>query len=207
MSTEIVADQPISEFLASLGLSGNDADRARVVLEAEGITNPRKTRLSPGKVVAAQAAIDARFARFCASCAARTNAAGRELVIVATSACARCGGSQNDRALTEMVEASAAAGLRRIVVVGGSPDVRRELAAVEGGPELRLVDGTKRRTGAEAHRDLVWADLVVICGSSELAHKVSNLYKGDPAATPVVTAPGRGVTSIAGAVVEHVRRR
>ena len=99
MSTEIVADQPIPEFLASLGLSGGDADRARAVLEAEGITNPRKTRLSPGKVVAAQAAIDARFARFCAACAARTDAAGREVVIVAAASCARCGGvAQRPRA-------------------------------------------------------------------------------------------------------------
>ena len=207
MSTQIVADQPIPEFLASLGLSGSDAERARAVLEAEGITNPRKTRLSPGKVVAAQAAIDARFARFCAACAARTDAAGREVVIVPAASCARCGGSRNDRALTEMIEACAAAGLRRIVVVGGSPDVRREFAAVEGGPELRLVDGTKRRTAAEAQRDHAWADLIVIAGSSELSHKVSNLYKGDAGDAPVVTAARRGVEAIAGAVVEHVRRR
>ena len=202
-----MADQPISEFLAALGLSGADADRARAVLEADGITNPRKTRLSAGKLEAARASIDARFARFCAACAERTNAGGRELVLVPAATCARCGGSRNDRALTEMVEACATAGLRRIVVVGGSPDVRREFAAVEGGPELRLVDGTKRRTGAEAQRDHAWADLVVIAGASELNHKVSNLYKGDAGDAPVVTAARRGVEAIAGAVVEHVRRR
>lgn len=202
-----MSDVPIPEFLATLGLTGADADRARAMLEEEGITNPRKTRLSAAKLDAARAAIDARFARFCAPCAERTDAAGRRVVIVAAASCARCGGSRMDRALTEMVEACDAAGLRRIVVVGGSPDVRRELAAVEGGPELRLVDGTERRTRAEAQRDLAWADLVVIGGSSELGHKVSNLYKGDAGATPVVTASRRGVEAIAGAVVEHVRRR
>jgi hypothetical protein len=202
-----VADRPISEFLGSLGLTGADADRARSVLEAVGITNPRKTRLSPGKLAAARAAIDAHFARFCASCAERTDPGGRELVIVPAASCSRCGGSRNDRALTEMVEACAAAGLRRIVVVGGSPDVRREFSAVEGGPELRLVDGTKRRTGAEAQRDHAWADLIVIAGASELSHKVSNLYKGEVGEAPVVTATRRGVEAIAGAVVEHVRRR
>lgn len=64
---------------------------------------------------------------------------------------------------------------------------------MEGSLELRLVDGTERRTRPEAQRDLDWADLVVIAGSSELAHKVSNLYTraGDP--TLVVTAPRRGV--------------
>ena len=50
-----MADRPIAEFLASLGLTGADADRARAALEADGITNPRKTRLSPGKVDAARA--------------------------------------------------------------------------------------------------------------------------------------------------------
>lgn len=202
-----VTDVPIPDFLAALGLDATGAERARAVLEDARITNPRKQRLSAGKLEAARAAIDARFARFCAPCAGRTDAGGREVVVVAPAACARCGGSRNDRALTEMVEACEAAGLRRIVVVGGSPDVRRELGAVAGGPELRLVDGTGRRTKPEAQRDLAWGDLVVICGSSELAHKVSNLYKGDSGATPVVTAARRSVEAIAGAVVEHVRRR
>ena len=201
-----MSDVGIPDFLASLGLTGTDAERARAALEAERITNPRKTRLSAGKLEAARAAIDDRFARFCASCAGRTDPGGREVVVVATASCTRCGGSRNDRALAEMVEACDSAGLRRIVVVGGSPDVRRELAAA-GGPELKLVDGTARRTKPEALRDLAWGDLVVICGSSELAHKVSNLYKGDTGPTPVVTAPRRSVEAIAGAVVEHVRKR
>ena len=47
----------------------------------------------------------------------------------------------------------------------------------------------------------------MIAGASELGHKVSNLYKGDAGDAPVVTASRRGVEAIAGAVVEHVRRR
>ena len=202
-----VSDVPISEFLASLGLTGADGERGRAVLEQAGLTNPRKQRLSEPKLGPARAAIDARLARFCASCAARTDAGGREVVVVVPAACARCGGSRNDRALTELVEACASAGLRRIVVVGGSPDVRRELGAVAGGPELRLVDGTERRTKAEAARDCAWADLVVIAGASELAHRVSNLYKGEACDAPVVTAARRGVEAIATAVVEHAGRR
>jgi hypothetical protein len=202
-----MTDVLIDDFLASLGLAGADAERARALLESERITNPRKTRLSAAKLERATAAIDARFARFCAPCAARTDAGGREVVTVPASACTRCGGSRNDRALTEMVEALHAAGLRRLVVVGGSPDVRRELGALAGRLELRLVDGTARRTRAEAQRDLDWADVVVVGGSSELAHKVSNLYTRGSGATPVVTAPRRGIEAIAGAVVEHVERR
>jgi len=200
-------DAAITDFLVSLGLARADAGRARALLEAEGITNPRKSRISEAKLERARAAIDARFARFCASCAERTDAGGREVVTVAPAACTRCGGSRNSRALAEMAEACAAAGIARVVVVGGSPDVRRELGALRGTLELRLIDGTARRTGPEAQRDLDWADLVVIAGSSELAHKVSNLYTRAGGPTPVVTAARRGVEAIAGAAVEHARRR
>jgi len=202
-----VSDPGIVDFLRSLGLTGDDAKRGRAVLEADGITNPRKSRISAAKLERARAVIDARFARFCAACAARTDAGGREVVTVAASTCARCGGSRNDRALTEMVEACEAAGILRLVVVGGSPDVRREVATLQDRLELRLIDGTERRTRTEAQRDLAWADLVVIGGSSELAHKVSNLYTRDAGSTPVVTAARRGVEAIAGAVVKHARRR
>ncbi len=202
-----MSDLPIGDFLASLGLTGALAERGRAVLEAEGITNPRKSRLSEAKLERARAAIDARFARLCVSCAARTDAGGREIVTVATAACTRCGGSRNERALDELAEACESAGLRRLVLVGGSPDLRRELGALDGTLELRLIDGTARRTGSEAQRDLDWSDLVLIAGSSELAHKVSNLYTKAGSATPVVTVPRRGVEAIAAAVVEHVRRR
>ncbi|MEJ7569278.1 MAG: hypothetical protein WKF41_13545 [Gaiellaceae bacterium] len=202
-----MSDPGIVDFLRSLGLTGDDAKRGRAVLEADGITNPRKSRISAAKLERARAVIDARFARFCAACAARTDAGGREVVTVAASTCARCGGSRNDRALTEMVEACEAAGILRLVVVGGSPDVRREVGTLQDRLELRLIDGTERRTRTEAQRDLAWADLVVIGGSSELAHKVSNLYTRDAGSTPVVTAARRGVEAIAGAVVKHARRR
>lgn len=201
-----VEDVAITDFLASLGLVPADALRGRALLEAKGITNPRKTRISNDKLDRARAAIDARFARYCSSCSERTDAAGREVVIVPASVCVRCSGSRNDRALLEMVEACEQGGLDRLVVVGGSPDTRRELAAVKR-PEIRLIDGTERRTRAEALRDLEWADLVVIGGSSELGHKVSNLYTRERGTTPVITASRRGVEAIAQTIVEHVRRR
>lgn len=202
-----MTDIAIADLLGSLGLLGADAKRGRAILEGDGITNPRKARISIVKLERARAAIDGRLARFCASCAARTDADGREVVIVAPSACVRCGGSRNNRALTELVEACASAGISRIVVVGGSPDIRRELRSLRPRLELRLVDGTARRTRGEAQGDLGWADLVVVCGSSELGHKVSSLYTREQGSTPVVTSGRRGVEAIAGAVVEHARRR
>lgn len=202
-----MSDVAIPDFLASLGLDDADAARARAALEADGITNPRKTRLSTAKLDRARAAIDARLARVCSSCAPQADPGGREVAIVPAAACTRCGGSRNDRALAELADACAAGGLRRLVVVGGSPDTRRELGTLSGALELRLIDGTERRTRAEALRDLDWADLVVIGGASELGHKVSTLYTRERSATPVITAPRRGVEAIAGSVLEHLQRR
>lgn len=82
-----MSDPGIVDFLRSLGLTGDDAKRGRAVLEADGITNPRKSRISAAKLERARAVIDARFARFCAACAARTDAGGREVVTVAASTC------------------------------------------------------------------------------------------------------------------------
>ncbi len=176
-------------------------------MEAEGITNPRKTRLSFTKVERARAVIDARLARLCHVCEGRVGLDGRERVRVRAHACAACGGSRSGRALDDLSVVCEAAGLRRLVVVGGSPDTRRELSALNGRLELRLVDGTERRTRSQADRDLAWADLVVVCGGTELAHKVSTLYTRAKTATPVTSASRRGVEAIAGAVVEHVARR
>ena len=202
-----MSDVAIADVLRGLGLAGAAAERARAALEAAGITNSRKTRIADGKLERARAAIDERFGRFCAACAQRTDPDGREMVVVPAAACTRCGGSNTSRALTELLEECARADLRRLVVVGGSPDTRRELKALEPSLEFRLVDGTERRTRAEAQRDLAWADLVVIGGSSELGHKVSNLYTRERSGTPVITASRRGVEAIAAAVVEHLRRR
>jgi hypothetical protein len=202
-----VSDVAIDDFLASLGLAGEDAARGRAVLEAASITNPRKTRISTEKLERAKAAITGELARFCRDCSTRADAGGRGIVVVAAASCERCGGSRNERALAEAAGACTSGGIRRLVVVGGSPDTRRELSLLGDALELRLIDGTARRTGAEAQRDLDWADLVVIAGSSELGHKVSNLYTRERTAPPVITAPRRGVEAIAGAIVEHVRRR
>ncbi|MGI8974500.1 MAG: hypothetical protein ACR2HI_10040 [Gaiella sp.] len=127
---------------------------------------------------------------------------------VETAQCARCGGSATRRALDGLAAACRSTGLGRIVVVGGSPDVRRELAAVADSVEIRLVDGTERRTRSQALRDIDWADVVVIAGASELAHKVSLLYTREPGARgKLVTSSRRGVEAIAAAIGEHLRRR
>jgi hypothetical protein len=87
-----------------------------------------------------------------------------------------------------------------LLVVGGSPTTRRELSEAIGQRVfLRLVDGTERRTKKKAEQDCAWADLVVIWGSTELNHGVSNLYP-----PPRLVAHCRGVGSLADEVIRHL---
>jgi hypothetical protein len=203
-----VTDVAIDELLASFGLEGDDALLGRAALEQAGLTNPRKQRISAAKADRAREALDARLARLCSGCAGRHVPDGREVVLVTPAACARCGGSNNARALRELVEATAAAGVRRLVVVGGSPALRNELRAeLDGTLELRLVDGVERRTKAEAQGDLAWADVVLVWGSSILARKVSTLYTRDAGSTPVVVVPRRSIEALAGELVRHLAGR
>lgn len=203
-----MADVVIAELLASLGLEGDDAAMARIVIESAGLTNPRKSRISRDKAEAVRAAVDAEMARLCRRCAAAVEREPRLVATVTPASCTRCGGSANARALDDLAGAAEAAGVTRLVVVGGSPDIRRELDRLPPPLEVRPVVGVERRTAEQARRDVDWADVVVVCGSSELYHRVSNLYTREPAARgKLVVSSRRGVEAIAGEVVEHLRRR
>ncbi len=201
-------DIPIDSALESLGLTGAAAQRARALLVGVGLTTPRKTRIAVAKLGRLREIIDERFARLCGSCAARTASGGRELVIVRPACCTRCGGSDNARALTELAEHCETARLRRILVIGGSPSFREHFATVGDRLELRLVDGTTRKTKRDAKADVEWADIVVLAGSTQLAHKVSKLYADEPRAEgKVITTSRRGVSAIAEEIARHARLR
>lgn len=203
-----MTDVGIDELLASLGLEGEAAALGRAALEDAGLTNPRKQRIAAAKAERAREAVDARLARLCAACAERAPRDGRRRIVVPPAVCPRCGGSNNRRALRDLVDACAAAGVRRLVVVGGSPALRKELRAELGDAlDLRLVDGVERRTKREAQGDLDWADVVLVWGSSILGHKVSTLYTRDGGGTPVVTVPRRSIEALAGEVVRHLAGR
>jgi hypothetical protein len=189
----------IDELIAAFGLSGPDADAGRAALEAAGLTNPRKVNISAGKVDAAQAVLADRFQRVCAACLPVVARDDRALARVDAACCERCAGSNNARAVRDMLAACRRAGVARIVFVGGSPSFRREIERLVGdGLDLRLVDGTRRRTRAEAQRDIAWADVVVVCGATELAHGVSELYTAAlPARRKRVVTSRRGIEAIA----------
>jgi hypothetical protein len=145
--------------------------------------------------------------RLCHSCIARLPDDGRTVVRVPAEKCSNCVGSSNRRAVDDMVAACRRAGLARIVFVGGSPSSRNELAAlVDGRLELRLVDGTRSPNRAAAQRDIAWADLIVVLGGTQLAHKVSLLYTRDSdARRKLITTSRRGIEAIADEITRSGR--
>ncbi len=211
-----MGDRDIAELLAELGFADTAAmQAARGALEQAGLTSSRKTRVSEEKIPRIAALLDQTFARCCPSPAcrgalARLKPAAQLLAVADPRNCEHCGGSDNLKAVRLLAEACRRRGISRIVVVGGSPSVREEILALKPQEwELRLVDGTERRTLDRARADLDWAHLVLIWGSSELDHKVSKLYTDatGPARRKVVHTARRGVAALFTAGAEHLARQ
>lgn len=200
-------DLEIDALLAELGFRGPAARAlARAALEAAGLTRPGKRNLAAAKRQRVEDLLGERFTLACPRehCRSAAAASGREVVVVegpAASACEFCGGSTNRSAWERALSAMARRGWRRLVVVGGSPALHTELRAlVDGRIELRLIDGTARRTAQDAAHDLAWADRIVVWGATLLDHKVSQLYT-DRRSPKVVTVARRGLTALAEAIV------
>ena len=186
--------------------------RARDALEVGGLTRTGKTRMSAAKEDRARSLLDTQLYKHCSTpaCVAAAARSGRTPVLTAhRAACASCGGSDNRRAQEALVAACQRSGIRRLAIVGGSPSVREELRdALSGRLELRLVDGTERRTLNQARLDLDWADLVLLWGGSELDHRVSTLYTGAPPALrrKLVHTSKRGIAALLESAVVHLSR-
>jgi len=186
--------------------------RAREALEAAGLTRAGKARMSAAKEERARSVLDAQLFKHCATpaCVAAAARSGRSPVRTAhRTACGSCGGSDNRRAEEALLGACERAGVRRLGIVGGSPSVREELRdALSRRLELRLIDGTERRTLNQARLDLELADLVLLWGGSELDHRVSTLYTGaaPPLRRKLVHTSKRGIAALLEAAVVHLSR-
>jgi hypothetical protein len=209
----VSADKDIDAWLAEKGITPPDSrTRARNALEEAGLTSARKVRISEPKLPRAEQVLAERFFRVCTATACQhvARGSGRELLPVEPrSHCEHCGGSNNRRAEVAFLDACQRHGVRRVVVVGGSPSVREELEAKLGNQiELRMVDGTERRTAGKAQGDLEWGDLVLVWGATELHHKVSTHYTqpGTPNRHKVVHVARRGVAALLEAGITHLER-
>ncbi|MBI5544896.1 MAG: hypothetical protein HY901_13480 [Deltaproteobacteria bacterium] len=208
------ADREIGEVLSEFGFADPAATQeAREALVRAGLTRPGKARISDAKLDKVRALLEATFARTCTDATCRTalsrSKPAAALLTVPKGACEHCGGSDNLKAMRRLSALCRARHLHRVVVVGGSPSVREELIALKP-PEwnLRLIDGTERRTGEKARADLEWAHLLFVWGSSELDHRVSKLYTdtASPHRHKVVQLARRGIAALLNAGSEHVER-
>ena len=187
-------------------------ERSRAALEENGLTQTGKLRISDEKLPRIAALLRSTFCLHCPTpeCVAFARGTGREpLACNPKSTCERCGGSDNRRAATDLIEACAIAGVSKVVIVGGSPAVREELDAALGKAlQLRMVDGTERRTIEHSKADMQWGDLVLLWGASELHHKVSMQYTNltQPQwKRKLVRVQQRGVAALLQAAVEHLK--
>jgi hypothetical protein len=209
----VSGDIDIDGWLGGEGFDLPDAKAlARATLEAAGLTRSGRARMSTEKIDRARSLLAERTFLHCSmpACVAAARSSGRTPVLTGQRArCANCGGSDNRRAEAALLEACRGAGVQRLVVVGGSPAVREELRDALGQAlSLRLVDGTERRSLAQARFDLEWGDLVLLWGGSELDHRVSTLYTGAAQALrrKLVHASKRGVAALLEAAITFLER-
>ncbi len=177
----------IERFLEEEGFDRPDSiSLARRVLEEAALTRPGKTAIASEKLPRAREALASRLARVCGDEECRRlvgTRREREILIVAATRCEVCGGSNNRRSAAALAAAMRGRGLRRLLVVGGSPGAQQELAGLLGGRgiELRLVNAAEgTHTSRTARSGLDWADVIVVWGATPLPHKVSRLYTEGP---------------------------
>ena len=145
-------------------------------------------------------------------------ARGDMVVDVAPPQCPVCRGSDNARAIARLQIACRDSGVRRVLVVGGSPNGRDAIIGRDYiswdheraigtalGIEIRTVDGTAHHTLSEARANITWADLVVVWAPTQLAHKVSTHYTGQWRHARTITCSRRGVTALCDEIVLHLR--
>lgn len=191
-------DLAIPELLSSLGFEGESSKRALERLYREGLTRPGKTRIATTKIEAVERTLGAAFVRHCHKPACEpVPGESRDPVIVAAPHCDSCGGSDNRRAVERMLKAMRRVGWRKLLVAGGSPGTRGELARLcAGGIDLRFLTAEtnpNRRTVAPL---LDWSDVAAIWASTEISHKATAVLRGPK----VLRVPRRGVAALAEAV-------
>lgn len=204
-------DVDIEAFLREEGFdTAGASERARRLLEQEGLTNPRKRRVARGKLPQLRRLLAERLVRVCGSAEClramgERAAEGAEVVIVTAPSCQFCAGSNNRRALLALGHCLSEHRVDRVLVVGGTPTQHAELTQALGGQRIavRCVDGSVgSHSRKDAGPDLEWAQLLVIWGATPLPHKVSRLYTVDPPPhLRVVKVARRGIEALCHEVI------
>ena len=130
----------------------------------------------------------------------------RALLLVERFACEVCRGSVNRASLERMAQTMAAAGMSKIVVVGGHlarHTTIRDLSPP--GIQWQFVDGTRRVISKGSSSDLAWADVVAVwAAATPLAHTVSAQYTSHE---KTIIVPQGGIAALADEVARFASRR
>ncbi|MDA8238512.1 MAG: hypothetical protein M0T75_11665 [Chloroflexi bacterium] len=182
---------PLRRLVAERGLDVSAEPVVRGVLAEAGLLV--HDGVDGATLPAVRALLDERLATSCGSrfCDELGPAlAGGPVVRGREDDCRVCRGSEVERARARVAAACRATGIRRLLVVGGSPRSCDELKGDRGaGPrgaagapevEWRFVDGVARPNPAEAKANVAWAEVIVIWATTLLDHKVSTLYTNPP---------------------------
>ena len=192
-----------SDLLSSYGFEGDAAALALERLCERGLTRRGKKGIAASKVEDVKRALAEDFARHCRKSACLPAAGNRRIpVLVSALHCESCGGSDNRRAVEEMVAAMSGAGMTKLLVAGGSPGTRGDLERRCGGRiGLRFVT-EDTSPGRKTVRGLLeWSDIAAIWTSSEISHKATACLRG----RKVLRVPRRGVAALAAVVRDRCR--
>ncbi|MGH2631789.1 MAG: hypothetical protein ACRDG3_00135 [Tepidiformaceae bacterium] len=192
---------PITGFLRDEGFGDAMSQlRAREILEAGGLTNPRKHAMDASKLPRARALLGKHVIRVCSSQCHSLAPPGREpLLVESDSRCQVCEGSNNRRAGLLFAAELRRRGGSKLLVVGGTPANHQELQQLlaPAGVAVRCIDGASSTPSQkEAWAGERWADLTVIWATTPLPHKVSLLYTGEPQGRAPVTVARRGIEAL-----------
>ena len=199
-------DVPLTDLLSDHGFERKDADMALILLQKSGFTRPGKKRIAVSKTSDVSEALKAEFIRVCRKDACIRGAAGDPRKLVRTNAryCDVCGGQDNRRAVDEMLCAMQNGGLKKLLVVGGSPNARRELKRLcNTSCELRFITDEDNPTKNRIVPQMDWADVVLVWASTQISHKATVLLRGPK----VIIVPKRGITALAHSVRDSLRAK
>lgn len=203
----IMKDLLLTTLLAQRGLHAEAAAQVLRALQVAGLTRPGKQRIVESKVPQVDALIEERFFRVCTSAACRpapAEAAQRAVLTVPKEFCEVCGGSASAHAVQRMAEAMKKAGLKRLLIVGGTPGNRQEiLGLLPTWIDVQFVQEETSWNLSTAAQTARWADVIVIWGATPISHKVTELFK----TYDRVQMARRGISSLAWEVTRHVEKR
>ena len=208
-----MADISIAEMLAGFGVTDAGAQQSALeALVAAGVVSsrPNRTRIASDKRERVGAVLAETFLQHChnGDCLqqAAAEAGSRAPLLVAQQSCQLCGGSTNRRALERMGEAMRKAGVGRLLVVGGTKKLEREiLDNTPSSVEWRFENSLTSRDDRYYRSNIDWADVIVIWSSTPLPHKVSRHFEGVRDGRKI-TVTRRGIAALADEVRQRMER-